>query len=400
MSVGVPERPGLAAPAQAGGRDVRGWGVIAGPAVLAAVLSLIGLSGRSLGFDEGATVSIASQHGAALWRAIAHDGGNMSAYYLLMHVLIGVFGNGLVVLRLPSVIATVATVALIGVIAERLFADRRVTAAAGVLAAVSLPLIYWGQTARGYALDGGVRVRGDARVHRARRPGAGDAPRGDARRAGAAVAGPSWRRWRWPCTAASSPRWSSRRRWWPCSPGAARGAGMPRRWWRVAVLCVPLAVLAVRRGSGQLFWVQPPSRMVDTQVLQSLTSAGLQPVFHHSFTTKALMWVTLAAVVALVADTVARWRRGEPVWGMGLVLSWCVLPGALTFLYSVISHPVVRAAQRPDVHARRWRSPSPPRSAAGAGRATWPRRSSSWCWRRGRSRSCAPTASRPSPGRR
>jgi hypothetical protein len=108
----------------------------------------------------------------------------------------------------------------------------------------------------------------------------------------------------------------------------------------VAVLCVPLAVLAVRRGSGQLFWVQPPSRMVDTQVLQSLTSAGLQPVFHHSFTTKALMWATIAAVVALVADTVARWRRGEAVWGMGLVLSWCVAPAALTFLYSVLSHPI------------------------------------------------------------
>jgi hypothetical protein len=107
-----------------------------------------------------------------------------------------------------------------------------------------------------------------------------------------------------------------------------------------AVLCVPLAVLALRRGSGQLFWVQPPSRMVDTQVLQSLTSAGLQPVFHHSVTTKAFMWIMLAAVVALVADTVARWRRGEPVWGMGLVLSWCVLPAALTFLYSVISNPV------------------------------------------------------------
>jgi hypothetical protein len=80
--------------------------------------------------------------------------------------------------------------------------------------------------------------------------------------------------------------------------------------------------------------------MVDTQVLQSLTSAGLQPVFHHSVTTKALMWVTLAAVVGLVIDTVARGRRGEPVWGMGLVLSWCVLPAAVTFLYSVMAHPV------------------------------------------------------------
>ena len=78
----------------------------------------------------------------------------------------------------------------------------------------------------------------------------------------------------------------------------------------IAVLCAPLAILAVHRGSGQLFWVQPPSKMVDKQVLQSLTSAGLQPVFHRSFTTKALMWATLAAVAALVIDTARRWRRG------------------------------------------------------------------------------------------
>jgi mannosyltransferase len=332
MSVRVQERPGLVAPARGGVSDVRGWGVIAGPAVLAAVLSLIGLTGRSLGFDEGATASIAAQHGAALWRAIAHDGGNMSGYYLLMHVLIDVFGNSLVVLRLPSVIATVATVALIAAIAQRLFADRRVSLAAGVLAAVSLPLIYWGQTARGYAPM--VAFVCAAMLAFIALVDAGDAPAGRGPWLGFVAA----------MTLAMY-----------CSFVAALViaaqmlAVLPRRGAArryasalvaVAVLCVPLAVLAVRRGSGQLFWVQPPSRMVDTQVLQSLTSAGLQPVFHHSFTTKALMWITVVAVVALVADTVWRWRRGEAVWRMGLVLMWCVLPGALTFLYSVISHPV------------------------------------------------------------
>jgi hypothetical protein len=141
----------------------------------------------------------------------------------------------------------------------------------------------------------------------------------------------------------------------------------------IAVLCAPLAILAIRRGSGQLFWVQPPSRMVDTQVLQSITSAGLQPVFHHSFTTKALMWATLAAVVALGIDTALRRRRGDSVWGMGLVLARCVLPGALTFLYSLIWHPIfvprnvlmstpaVALAFAPALADRRW-----PRYAAPA----------------------------------
>lgn len=329
MSVRVQERPGPVVSASAGRRDLGGWAVIAGPAGLAAVLALIGLSGRSLGFDEGATASITAQHGAALWRAIAHDGGNMSGYYLLMHVLIGVFGNGLVVLRLPSVIATVATVALIGVIAERLFAERRVTLGAGLLAAVSLPLIYWGQTARGYALMVALVCA--------------------AMLAFIGLVDGSGRRGHWLAFVAAMTLAMY------CSFVAAlvipaqalavlyrRGAA--RRYASalvaIAILCVPLAVLALRRGSGQLFWVQPPSRMVDTQVLQALTSAGLQPVFHHSVTTKALMWATLAAVVALVIDTALRWRRDEPVWEMGLVLAWCVLPGALTFLYSVISHPI------------------------------------------------------------
>lgn len=355
MSVRVQERPGLLVSASAGRRDLGGWAVIAGPAALAAVLTLIGLTGRSLGFDEGATASIAAQHGDALWRAIAHDGGNMSAYYLLMHVLIGVFGNGLVVLRLPSVIATVATVALIAVIAERLFAERRVTLSAGVLAAVSLPLIYWGQTARGYALMVAFVCA--------------------AMLAFIGLVDGTGRRGRWLVFVAAMTLAMY------CSfvtalvipaqvLAVAYRRGAVRRYGTalvaIAVLCAPLAVLAIRRGSGQLFWVQPPSRMVDTQVLQALTSSGLQPVFHHSFTTKALMWATLAAVVALVVDTTLRWRRGEPVWRMGLVLAWCVLPGALTFLYSLISHPIfvprnvlmstpaVALAFAPTLADRRW----------------------------------------------
>ncbi len=343
MSVRVQERPGLNAPARARVRDLRGWCVIAGPAALAAVLCLIGLGGRSLGFDEAASASIAAQHGSELWRAIAHDGGNMSAYYLLMHVLIGVFGNGLVVLRLPSVIATVATVALVAVLGERLFADRRVALGAGLLAAVSLPLVYWGQTARGYAAM--VAFVCAAMVAFLALVDAGDdgAPGVGAVRGGRSTRGP-WIGFVAAMTLAMY-----------CSFVAAliipvqvlaiaARRGAVRRYGSalvaIVVLCAPLAVLAVRRGSGQLFWVQPPSRMVDTQVLQSLTSAGLQPVFHHSFTTKALMWATLAAVAALVLDTVRRWRRGEAVWGMGLVLAWCVVPGALTFLYSVLKQPI------------------------------------------------------------
>jgi hypothetical protein len=247
---------------------------------------------------------------------------------------------------LPSVVATVATVALIGLIARRLFGERSVTFAAGMLAAVSLPLVYWAQTARGYAaMVAFVCAAFLAFIALAdpRRDAApGIAERGPWPRAGRGA----WVGYVLAMTLAMYCSFVAvlvlpaqllaligRRR----GPAARRvGSALVA----VAILCVPLAVLAARRGSGQLFWVQPPSSMVDTQVLQSLTSAGLQPVFHHSVTTKALMWFTVAAVVALVINTARRGRRGEPVWSMTLVLGWCVLPAALTFLYSLISQPV------------------------------------------------------------
>ena len=115
--------------------------VLLAPMLLGAVLCLISLTGRSLGFDEAATVAIVSQHGAALWHGIARDGGNMSGYYLLMHVLVGWFGDGPWVLRLPSLVFAALTPALIAAIALALWEDHRAAGIAGGLAGVSLPLV-------------------------------------------------------------------------------------------------------------------------------------------------------------------------------------------------------------------------------------------------------------------
>ena len=109
------------------------------------------LSTRSLWLDESATVAITAQHGSALWDAIARDGGNMLGYYLMLHVLTGVFGHAPALIRAPSAVGFVGTVAIVCMIAMRLF-DRRAALAAGLLTAVSLPLVFWGQDARGYAL--------------------------------------------------------------------------------------------------------------------------------------------------------------------------------------------------------------------------------------------------------
>ncbi|MGH2876617.1 MAG: glycosyltransferase family 39 protein, partial [Solirubrobacteraceae bacterium] len=301
---------------------------LAAAPALAAALSAYQLAGRSLGFDEGATIAIASQHGSALWSAIAHDGGNMSGYYLLVHVLIGAFGDGLAVLRLPSVVATVATVALVQAIGLRLFGLRAALIAA-ILAAVSLPLVYWAQTARAYAL----MVAFVCAAYLALVAIAQD--RGSRRHWLLYVAAMTLAMY---CSfvallvvpaqlAVLSRRRDSLRR-------------LATALVAVAVLCVPLAVLAAGRGSGQLFWVPRPTKMVETQVLQSLTSAGLAPSFHHIATTYVTMWGTVAAVVAVLGLTIWRARRGDDARPAALVLAWCALPAALTFAWSFVGQPI------------------------------------------------------------
>lgn len=310
---------------------------VAGPAALAAVLCFTSLTGRSLGFDEAATVTIAAQHGAKLFSGIAHDGGNMSGFYVLLHVLMSWFGNGAVVLRLPSALASVATVAITARIALRLF-GRRAGLASGLLAAVSLPLIFWAQNARGYALMVAfVSAACLVFISLHERP----------RLTG----------WIAYAVLMSLATYSSfvavlvvpaqlltllpRRQRRALVPFALSLLG-------IAVLCTPLILLAARRGSGQLFWVPRPTHEIEVQVLQSLTSAGLEPSFHATATTTLLLVLTLAlafaATVAIVVGPRVRGGREGPDargrWGEGLVLSWLLVPVALTFVYSLLFQPL------------------------------------------------------------
>jgi hypothetical protein len=326
--------PGTGRSRDGRGRDAA---VLAVPALLGLALCLISLTGRSLGFDEGATVAIVSQHGHALWRGIAHDGGNMSGYYLLMHALVGWFGDGPWVLRLPSAVFAGVTPGLVAAIALALWDDRRAAWIAGVLAAVSLPLVYWGQTTRGYA---GMLCFACAGVLcLVRFVDAGQ--RRD-------------RAWRWGVAYVA------------LTALAVYGgfivvliipaqllslAGRPRRVLArvvvavagIIVLCVPIAVLAVSRGSDQLFWVPRPGHQVETQVMQTLTSSGLQSTFHRVFTTTP-GWITVSVVLgALILLALrARSRPGDRLggFGMALALTWALVPGLVEFLGSFISQPV------------------------------------------------------------
>ena len=309
------------------------------PALLALVLCLIQITGRSLGFDESATYAIVSQHGAALRHAIAHDGGNMSGYYVALRALVSAFGGGLWVLRLPSAIGIALAVLFAGGLARRLF-DTRAALYASMLMAVSMPLVFWGQSARSYALlvtfvaasfwafVALVQDRGTPRSHRA-----------------SALA--------WACyvlaTAlamymslmaalavlaqlATFPWWWRRRRHWISTAILA-----------IAALCVPLGLLAAGRGSSQLAWVSSPTLTDFDQVFQAITGAGLQPSMRPTATTSVLLALTLVILLAVafeVARGIGKRHSPEREFGPTLLFAWVIVPVVIAWAESLVGQPL------------------------------------------------------------
>jgi mannosyltransferase len=309
--------------------------VVAGPAVIALILCLIDITARSLWLDEAASVAIAGQHGAAFGSAVAHDGGSMLAYYALLHVLVGWFGDGALTIRLPSALAAAAAVGAVSALALRLF-DRRVALSSGLLAAVSLPLVYWGQNARGYALMVAL-VTGSflAFVAMVEASSAGRPGRG------------AWVAYVVLTTLSAYLSFLAVL----AVPAQLVALVWHRKAWRrvlaavavCAVGLIPLAVLAVRRGSGQLFWIARPTFATTKQIAQALSSAGFESDFHVT----AVGWALLAATAILLVGAAAtivlrlvRSARRDLLWGPALVLSWLVVPVVLVWLESLVGQSI------------------------------------------------------------
>jgi mannosyltransferase len=302
--------------------------VVVVPAALALVLCLVELTARSLWLDEAATVAIASQHGRAFGAALARDGGNMLGYYALLHVLVSPFGSGAFVIRLPSVIAACVTAGLTAQLGLRLF-GRRVGLVAGVLTAVSLTLVYWGQVARGYApMIALVAASFLVFLTLLERRG--------------------WVAWIGYVVVTTAAVYA----------GLEAVLIVPAQliaiaWHRdrlrpvltavatVAVCCAPLAVLAANRGSGQLFWVPPPSFRILKQVVQSLTSAGLQPSYYTGTTTTLVVLTLIILAGGVVAlERVRRTGNRDATRGPVIVLSWLLLPALLAALESAFGQSI------------------------------------------------------------
>jgi mannosyltransferase len=314
------------------GRRLTDLAVIGLPALLALALCLYELTARSLWLDEAATVAIASQHGAAFGAALAHEGGNMLGYYALMHVLIGLFGTGSLVIRLPCAIAAAATVAIVGRLAMRLF-GRRIALASGLLTAASLSLVYWGQNARGYVPMIALIAASFLSFVALLEEDAG------------------WRAWVTYVVVSTAAVYAGLEAvlvvpaqlvvllWYRNRAGAVASAVAA-----TAAFCIPLVVLAVNRGSGQLFWVPPPSWSGLKQIIQALSSSGLQPSFYTSSGT-ALLVLSVVVLAAGALRTARLTIAGDAggAWRPVLVLSWLVVPVLLALLESAIGQSIFQA---------------------------------------------------------
>jgi mannosyltransferase len=111
-----------------------------------------------------------------------------------------------------------------------------------------------------------------------------------------------------------------------------------------ALCCVPLAVLALDRGSDQLFWVPPPSFRILKQVVQALASAGLQPAYYTSTTTV----LVVATLVGVGLGAGLLWRRSRAgstsaAGGAALVAAWLLVPAILALVESTVGQSIFQA---------------------------------------------------------
>jgi hypothetical protein len=109
------------------------------------------------------------------------------------------------------------------------------------------------------------------------------------------------------------------------------------------LLCIPLAVLAVSRGSAQIFWIPPPNAFTTRQVLLTLSSGGLEPQFYSS-SGDVLLPITEVLVVLGVVGVVwqllrSRSRALSPL----LIAGWLFGPPVLSWVISKLGHSMFEA---------------------------------------------------------
>ncbi|HEY8979006.1 MAG TPA: glycosyltransferase family 39 protein [Streptomyces sp.] len=126
--------------------------VLLAPMLLALALGLWGIRRENtLWWDEAVTYEVAHRDLSQIWLTAQHADLVHSLHYAVMHVLFGVFGDGLVTLRLPSVLATAAAAGGVGLLGLRL-AGPRAGLPAGLVFALLPQVQRYAQEGRSYAM--------------------------------------------------------------------------------------------------------------------------------------------------------------------------------------------------------------------------------------------------------
>lgn len=299
--------------------------------VAAIVLDSYHLGSPSIWGDEGDSISIASQHGTALLRAMAHDGGNFAFYYFVLHILISVFGTGTATLRFFSVFCAGACVPLAYALAT-LLVGRRCGVMSAALTVVTLPLIYWAQQIRGYTLVTALVTGSAIALVIALRDG-------------------GWRAFAWFGVLSVLSCYTELLAGLVIMVQFVVLALTPaiRAYWRrwavtgilIVIGLVPLVFMAKARGSRQLFWLGPPKPKQMREVVGFLASARVAGIVTPSSNllielTKLLVFLAIA--VALLRS-LYRWRL-YPLRVALLGGLWLVVPVSFAYSFSIHITPI------------------------------------------------------------
>ena len=308
-----------------------------GPAaIVAAVMIALGLWGlardSSMGNDEVATRWAASLSLGQLAHLLRNIDAVHGAYYLLMHVWFAV-GSSPTALRVPSVIAMAAAVALVAIIGRQLTGSGWAGLFAGLVTVTTPAISYYAQTARSYALVFACVTASTVILVKALRSEA----------AGSAAPGSGARPW-WLAygllimvsgylnelallvltahavtVLLARPGWAAARRW---AVAAVVGA----------VLVIPVVVVSSREASA-VTWIARPDR------------ASLTLQFHDYFGNRPE--ISAALIICIVIALLPPLRRGgaAPAWWRGgisvqsVAAPLVILPAALLIAESLVARP-------------------------------------------------------------
>ena len=133
-------------------RSVSQAGTLAAIIVVAAAIRLFRLGAPSLWTDEGWSATIATMPRAAMWHIVATRETNRGLYYVFLHLWIALLGSSEAALRLPSALASIATIPLLYAAGRRMFGMRAGLVAA-LLFALSPVSVFFARDATAYALE-------------------------------------------------------------------------------------------------------------------------------------------------------------------------------------------------------------------------------------------------------